>query len=138
MERAGFVSLWLGDFPSEEEFDAYLEESYGDDDDGDDGPINRFASDHQIESAPRHSYDHDLQEAAFVPGRLPVIELLRGTSWSSSFIEGAGRAADEAGIAEANAFLLLFDHEHRLSDPAPESPLMFVGCFPFDKKAPPA
>lgn len=137
MERAGFVSLWLGVFPSEEQFDAYLEESYGDGDD-DDGPINRFASDHQIGSAPLHYYDHDLQEAGCVPGRLPALELLRGTSWSSSFIEAAARAADEAGIAEANAFFLLYNHEHRALDRVPDSPFVFIGCFPYDKKAPPA
>ena len=77
------VSAWVGVFPSSEDLDSYLDETYSDDDSE---PISSFAAD-QGEAF----YDHDFLEFSFSDPSSDPVALLKGHSFSRSY--GAAFAA---------------------------------------------
>jgi hypothetical protein len=124
--RDGFVSIFAGDFPSEEEVERYLEEQYSNDQE----PRSRFAGDFGIER-----YDSDFQEWDHRALR-SVASMLTGTSYSSSFLDAAARRAAELGRPVANTIVLLYDFAYEPAGATPDSPLAFIGAFPYDINAP--
>lgn len=127
--KAGTVSIWVGEFSSQAEFDSYFAETIDGDSDAD-APINRFAHDIGV-----GFYDHDSQEAEFKGEGLPVKDLLTGFWFADSYLESAAAVAALIGIERANAAVLLFDWNYEKSaDPTSESPLSFLGSFEFGDK----
>ncbi len=132
-ERAGFVSIWTGNFPSRDAFDRYFEEHIGEDEDAVKQPLNRFA--HDIGFG---YYDHDYQEADFSDqGETALAELFAPFSYSSSYLSQMAAAAAQFGIIQANTAVLLVDC-HYQGETRTDSPLKFLGAFPYNKNAPPA
>ena len=128
-EKAGMVSIWVGEFSSQNEFNDYLQETI----DGDaevDVPINRFAHDIGV-----GFYDHDSQEAEYKHEHLPVKDLLAGFWRANSYSESAAAAAELIGVERANTAVLLFDWKYRESTKRiSNSPLRFLGSFGFGDK----
>ena len=124
--KRGFVSVWVGTFPSVEAAEAY----FGIPDEiGVYLPPESFARDLGLEDLPPECLEVNFEQLA----PRPVRELLRDASFSASFIGPAVRAAEEQGIPAAQGIALLFDLDYRaLPDWQPEAgPLRFLGSFPF-------
>lgn len=128
-EQNGRVSVWLGHFDSETEWEAYLAEQYEDELQ----PMNAFAADFGL----GFYYDHDMQEACFNSHDLPVAELLEDNSYAKSFLNAVVEAAREAEIATANVSLLLYNGVYQPAAPeagddsSHRNRLRFVGVFPY-------
>jgi len=130
-ERSGTVSVWLGRFASEGDFESYMEEQYEDDD----APISRFAAEFGL-----GWYDHDFLEADFRSEPLPVEEFLSGNSYSSSFIADVVAAANRKVLESCNAKILLYDcaYESKTAPMSKTPKLSFIGAFPYAVDAPTA
>lgn len=127
LEGKGYVSIWVGNFNSFEEFDEYMVEKIGEDDDAS-TPINRFSADIGF-----GFYDHDFQEADFFGEKMSVRELLAPFSNADSFLENAAQAADKLQIEQANSAILLFDYNYDEKKMSALAPIKFVGSFPYEK-----
>lgn len=127
-EREGTVSIWLGNLSSEDEFENYVKEQYGDDD----SPISRFAEEFEI-----GWYDHDFIEADFIENKSSVEEFLSGNSYSSSFINEAVSASKSKGFESCNTKILLYDNEYIPNDRTENETqkLTFIGAFAFDENS---
>jgi hypothetical protein len=127
--KEGFVSVWVGHFPSEADFDAYLAEQYGDDE----KPLSAFAAESDL-----GWYDHDYREAYFVEGGIPeaIHPMIGGFSYGASFVDAVVAAAAKRGLREANAAVLLFDCKYH-KDTDTNKRLTWLGSFAYDKTASP-
>jgi Immunity protein 22 len=117
------VSVWIGDFPSEDAFNEYLEEDYsaaGEDD----FPACRFWDDLGI-----RWHDHDFQEAVFRPEPLPVGDLVAGVSWVESYKADLLRRCRDLGISRANAAVVIYEYDYAPPEPFASPHLRFVGSF---------
>lgn len=125
LEGKGFVSVWTGNFSSQEEFDKFFEEKIGENDDSS-VPLNKFAEDIGF-----GFYDHDFQEADFSEqGNQPIENLLDGFFHSDSYAAEAALAAKNLGITEANAAVVLVDYQYS-GQTKEDSPFKFIGTFPY-------
>lgn len=129
-EREGYVSIWLGDFESADDFDDYMEEQYGDDDTA----ISQFAEDTGL-----GWYDHDFVESYVneEAKKEKVFDLIGPFSYSSSYVDAALRETAKLGIKEANTAILIFDCDYKKNEDA-EGAMKFIGAFPYKKTASPA
>jgi hypothetical protein len=124
--RTGFVSIWVGTFPSIES----AEEYFGIPDEiGVYLPPEAFASELGLGDFPPDILEVNFEQ---VEPR-PVEELLESVSFAESFMVKAIAAAQEAGISEAQGVALLFDFDYRLKPDWKQvaGPLRFVGTFPY-------
>jgi uncharacterized repeat protein (TIGR04138 family) len=156
--RRGFVSVWVGTFPSVEEAEKYF---------GIPDEIGVYL--------PPEGFINDLGVRAFPPEKLevnferllprPVRQLLADATFSVSFIDAAVEEAARQGVREAQGVALLYDFDYGRADPdgtrtfrtaqgvtplpdpdyrgelAPEGPsgrLQFLGTFPYVPVAPTA
>lgn len=129
-QREGYVSIWLGDFDSLDDFDDYLDEQYEDDD----APISHFAEDTGL-----GWYDQDLVESYMNEDekRESIYDLIGPCSYSSSFVNAVIQSANKLGLKEAKATVLVFDCNYKKPETT-AGPLIFVGSFPYKRNAPPA
>jgi hypothetical protein len=124
--RKGFVSVWIGTFPSVEDAEAY----FGIPDEiGVYLPPEGFASDLGLDDLP-----HECLEANFeqmLPR--PLSELLKDATFSATFRDQAIAAASHQGIQKAQGIALLYDFDYQAKpDWQPTAgPLTFIGTFPF-------
>ncbi|HNX57813.1 MAG TPA: immunity 22 family protein [Spirochaetota bacterium] len=88
--------IWLGLFPGKDEFDAFFEEQYEDDE----KPVNAFAG-----SQGERFYDADWLERSF-KDNVDMRALIEGHSYSSDYIDLVIEKAGIMGIARANAFVI--------------------------------
>lgn len=134
-ESEGTLSLWIGQFGSEDELMEYVEFVYPDVDDDEDGESScPFATDAGLEW-----FDHDFQEANFCEeGLSDAEEALDGHSYSSSFAATAAAAIEQVKTPRDNAVFILYDfaYDPKVARPKKEGRLRFVGTFTFDKNAP--
>jgi hypothetical protein len=117
------VLAWLGIFESESAFERYVEERYTDD--GDAIPSG-FIRDIGIEW-----FDHDFQEFEFHDPPLLISEAVNGHSYSASFAPSLIAAARAKGYDKVQAIFLLYDLEQEPKSPSRESPVRFIGAFPY-------
>jgi len=98
------VDVWVGTFASEDDLEAYLAESYDEDDE--EAPASRFAADQG-----ERFLDHDFLESSFhgTPGDLA--DLIAGHSFAESYREAAGAAFASSGSPPVNAVVLAFGAE---------------------------
>ncbi len=122
------VAIWLGRFPSEKKLEKYMAERYSDDDAK---PISAFAADQgQV------FYDHDFLEFGFRRAS-SARELLRGASFSTSYlghVEAAWHSQDLSGV---NTVILVWNSE--IESPrsvhSREYDLTYLGTFACDTNA---
>jgi hypothetical protein len=124
-EAKDLVSVWIGDFPSEDAFDEYLREDDSAADE-DDFPKCQFWEDLGI-----RWHDHDFQEAVFQRERPPIEDLVAGISWIESYkAELLGRCR-ELGILRASAAVVIYEYDYAPPEPFASPHLRFIGSFPY-------
>lgn len=128
-EKEGYVSIWAGNFETEEEFNIYIEEKYGHIDEQ--VSLSDFSQD-----AGLGWYDHDFREAMYYGQEaLPIRELMIGSSYSSSFIDEAEQIAKTKNMDRANSIFLLYDFEYTSTKEQNEK-LKFLASIKYDVNAP--
>ncbi|WP_165228678.1 immunity 22 family protein [Aquisphaera insulae] len=129
------VDVWLCRFSSDEEADAYFEETYDEDDE--DRPISQFAAD-----MGERFYDHDFVERGefLDPPGDDIAAALGRHSFSSSYLADVVQQSRSASIAPFNLVLLVWNAE--ISNPKsvtlPGRELQYLGRFRCDPGAEPA
>lgn len=124
--RQGFVSLWIGEFPSVEAAEVY----FGIPDEiGIDLPPEAFAKDLGLEEFPSECLEVNFERVSFRPLR----QLLQDATFSATFMEPALAAASEQGIQTAQGIALLYDFDYQTAPNRQRKvgPLQFIGSFPF-------
>jgi len=116
LRESRVVSVWLGQFDTEEAFDEYLDRS--------------FASDFGFEIYPPAG-----PECGFEEEPKPVRKLLEGFSSAATFIDEAVAGAKRAGVEEATTAVVFYAMRYRpgLINPRGTAQLTFIGTFAFGK-----
>jgi WD40 repeat protein len=119
--KDGRLAVWVGTIPRKAEFNAYLKETYDDEDD--EAPINAFCADMR-----ESFYDHDFVFGEWYAGKpKPVAQLLDGWRQAHTFSAAVLKLAKKAGIAEGNTILIAYDHELKPAKWPVKSPVRFLG-----------
>jgi len=115
MEEENMVSVWIGNFDSEEQFFKYIYFYYNENG----NPSSSFTDDFGI-----NYYNEDFQEAVFSNDLSKEIE---GLSYAESFVTHL----ENTNLSKYNSLLCLydFDYKHSIS----KSALVFVGSYPYLK-----
>jgi len=122
-EDGEFVSVWVGQFASEEAVDAYTAEQY--DEDRDDEPISPFAADIGLKF-----YDHDFMEVHF---ELGLSGKAAGAFAQHSYgdYSEAWAAAQRVSATEFDTVLLLYGYDHKRYPQRARQPqkVRFIGTY---------
>jgi hypothetical protein len=112
----GKVSIWIGNLPSEAEFDRYMNLS------------KDFESDFGFKID-----NYGIREGIVEEGPKPVGELLEGFSNWMSFGPSIIEACKKLGIERATTMIIFYALDFTPAKTAlnPAAPLKFVGSFPF-------
>ena len=115
--------IWLGLFGSGAPKNYFVQEFPR----NDDTPPSRFGA----EQEHPYSFDDDFVEISFVYAPRPVRELVDGHSYSGSYLDVVTQKATEAGITEANVFILANkdQFESPRSVAGPDYNLWYLGEF---------
>lgn len=131
--REGFVSLWVGTFPSVEAAEAY----FGIPDEiGVYLPPEAFATDFRLGDFPPEALEVNFEQVS----PRPLGEILGDATFSASFLDQAVEAGNRQGITEAQGLALLYDFDYRAKAGRDDAagPLKFIGAFPFVPTSPEA
>ena len=114
--------IWLGLFGPRAP-DNYFVQEYVDDK----TPPSQFGA----EQEQPYSFDYDFFEISFVDNPRPVSDLVDGHSYSGSYLDAVALKAAEAGITEANVFVLANkdQFESPRSAAGPDYKLWYLGEF---------
>ncbi len=129
--RQGFVSVWVGTFPSVEAAEAY----FGIPDEiGVDLPPEAFATGLGMSDLPAECLEVNFEQVA----PRPIRQLLQDATFSASFIDQAIDAAARQGIQAAQGVALLYDFDYQAAPNRRQTagPLQFLGSFPFARPSP--
>jgi len=126
-EAEGFVSIWIGTFPSEEIRAEQLCERYGEE--YEDEPLALWMGEFGF-----GWFDHDFMDTnghGMAVG--PLRELIESCSYAASFVNEAMKIAAQQGISETQFVMLLYDFRY---DPSVTGItrgkyLQFLGAFPY-------
>jgi len=112
-----FISLWLGNFQSEEELDEYL------------SSVEQFENDFGFEIYPPDGPEYDVSET----GPKPIYELLEGFSRWQTFIEVATAESQSKGWIKATTALVFYNfrYDPRFINANPSGLLTFIGVIPY-------
>src|SRR5262245_37077056 len=124
--RSGFVSVWVGTFPSVEAAEAY----FGIPDEiGVYLPPEVFIRDLGLEDLPTENLEVNFEQVSLRPLR----QLLADATFAASFLDQAVEAARGQGIEAAQGVALLydFDYQAKLGWQRTAGRLTFIGSFPF-------
>lgn len=128
----GIVSVWLGNFPDQAAFQAYIEERKHHDERSEREFLSDFAEEFGIEW-----YDDCFIEAKYMKSQVTIAKMLAMFSSSASYLDAVVSASREMNIEVCNTAVLLFRFAYE--QPIPRSTsfdLSFVGTFPVDFRAP--
>ena len=120
LEKDLVVSIWCGNFDTEEELLTYVEFEY----DNDDNPSNKFLSDFSLEW-----YDEDFAEASFDPED-DVVLRVREHSFGESFDSQLDR--DMQRFSGCNSLYLIYDVDASGAK-SDCSKLSFVGVYSYQR-----
>jgi|GEM_PF-6883147 len=130
VEKKGRLAVWVGSIPKKAQFNAYLKETYGEDDEA---PISAFCADMQDTF-----YDHDFVFSEWYGAKdKPVADLLSGWNQAHTFSAGALKLAKKAGIEAGNMVLIAYDHELKPNKWPDTSPVRFLGNLAYSDEPPP-
>jgi hypothetical protein len=111
--KPGFVSVWVGDFRSEDDLDDYL--------------LDHFAAEFGFEVQPQA-----VQEIGVEPEPVEIGKLVRGFSRSTTFDSRVVDAARTHGVTTASCMFIIYNFKFDSSCQAVPSPrLKFIGAVPF-------
>ena len=118
MEKENIVSIWIGNFNSDDDFNKYIEEAY--DENGARSP-SIFMTDFEIKRI-----DHDLLESDFFDEKLTKDDLI-GFSYDETFID----KIDEA-LLTGNCIILIYDFEYS-GGVKTKNNVSFIGAYKYEK-----
>ena len=95
------ISIWIGNFYSQEELDVYLEKKYSEDGDA----VSNFMNDFKISY-----YDEDFQEAYYDKEKKEVSELMEPLSYSEMIIPKLTNLKEKY-----NSVVCLYNYEYNMS-----------------------
>jgi hypothetical protein len=124
--RKGFVSVWVGTFPSIEAAEVY----FGIPDEiGVYFPPEGFARDIGVGLELLEKLDVNFERTS----PRPLRELLDGARFSNGFCDSVVAAADRMGISVSQGIVLVHDFDYQASPDWQRvtGPLTFIGTFPF-------
>jgi hypothetical protein len=124
--RTGFVSVWIGTFPTVEA----AEEYFGIPDEiGVYLPPEGFAKDLGLDELPAECLEVNFEQTA--PRSL--CELLNDATFSETFRDQVVEAASQQGVSTAQGIALVydFDYQTQLGWQRAAGPLTFIGTFTF-------
>lgn len=111
--RPGYVSVWIGDFRSEDEFDDYL--------------LDNFPSEFGFEIRPQAVREMGVEQEP-----VPISRLVRGFSRSTTFDSKVVDAAIAIGVSEAACMFIIYNFKY---DGTPnlngKTQIQFVGSIPY-------
>jgi hypothetical protein len=114
--KGGRVSIWIGNFRSEEELDAYMNLD------------RQFEKDFDF-----NLNETDMPEVIVFDSPIPIAKLAEGFSWSDSYKDAAASVARERGITQATTMVMFLNFEF-LPDKVrlnPTAPLQFLAAVSF-------
>jgi hypothetical protein len=124
--RSGFVSVWVGTFPSVEAAETY----FGIPDEiGVYLPPEVFIRDLGLEDLPAENLEVNFEQVS----PRPLRQLLADATFAASFLDQAVEAARRQGIEAAQGVALLYDFDYpaKAGWQHTAGPLTFIGSFPF-------
>jgi Immunity protein 22 len=124
--RSGFVSVWVGTFPSVEAAETY----FGIPDEiGVYLPPEVFIRDLGLEDLPTENLEVNFEQVS----PRPLRPLLADATFATSFLDQAVEAARGQGIEAAHGVALLYDFDYQAKPgwQRTAGPLTFIGSFPF-------
>jgi WD40 repeat protein len=128
--KDGVMAVWIGDFPTQKEFDAYVEEYEGKP--SKKHPLSQFAKE-----AGDEWYDHDFFTAWRFPKAKDVAGLLAGAPYVESYGEAVAALAKKAGVTRGNTVILLQDVVLKPAKWPADSRLKYLGAVPYEIPGPP-
>jgi hypothetical protein len=130
--KAGYVSIWVGDFPLAIALRGYVRINYEDD-----GPTSMFQEDFNL-----GRYTPELREFEFYEN--PPLEaaiFLKGASYSTSFIDAFTEKFAAFQEEKPNSVILLFDFhfpfERRIPILNETNWIVSLGSFPYNRQSRP-
>jgi len=109
----GFVSVWVGDFRSEDDFDDYL--------------LDHFATEFGFEVRPQA-----VREMGVEPAPVEIGKLVRDFSRAKTFDSKVVNAARAHGITAASSMFIIYNFKYDAAcQPVPNARVKFVGAVPF-------
>ena len=110
--KPGFVSVWVGDFRSEEDFDDYL--------------LDHFATEFGFEVRPQ-----SVREMGVEPVPVEIAKLVRGFSRAKAFDSKVVDAARTHGITAASCMFIIYNFKYDAAFQAvPNAHVKFIGAVP--------
>ena len=126
--KDGMVSIWVGEFLSDQDLKSYVEWTYESEDGESQCAFARYSG--------LGWFDHDFQEANFI-GHHPsdYFGALSRHSHAECFRDSAAAALIAAEDRTWNSLFLLFGcaYDPKKAHPSKACRLHFVGCFPFQR-----
>jgi hypothetical protein len=112
----GTISVWIGDFQTDDQFDDYMNLS------------RQFESDFGF-----RINDRGIREGVVEASPKPIAELVRGFSNWESFCSAVVEAAKKFGVERATTMIVFYTVRFDPSKVStkPNAPLRFIGAFPF-------
>jgi hypothetical protein len=124
--RNGFVSIWVGTFPSVEAAEAYFGMP---DEIGVYLPPEGFTRDLGLDDLPLDNLEVNFEQVS----PRPLGELLEDATFSPSFLDQAVEAASRQGIHAVQGIALVYDFDYQAKPgwQGAVGPMRFIGSFPF-------
>ncbi|MGM9928884.1 MAG: immunity 22 family protein [Bacillus sp. (in: firmicutes)] len=120
MEQEGYVSLWVGKFESDKDFQNYLFISYTEDGDS---VASEFEKHFQIDY-----YDEDFMEAEYFDGEIKDIQtLLEGCSYDDVVIPNFIKRQGENLTESVNSVILLYNFQYSTNGQNDLNNVQYVG-----------
>jgi hypothetical protein len=110
--KPGFVSVWIGDFRSEDGFDDYLRET--------------FLLEFGVEIPTRA-----VQEMGVEAEPKNIADLVKGFSRAKTFSSRLIEVAEEKGITNASCMFAVYNFRYDGSQEVPDPKVKFLGAVPF-------
>ena len=125
-QRTGFVSVWIGTFPSVEAAEAY----FGIPDEiGVFLPPEAFAGDLGVDEQLLEKLEVNFERMS----PRPLLEFLNDATFCGAFRDQAAEAASRLGISRAQGIALVYDFDFQAKPDWQHliGPLTYIGTFPF-------
>ncbi len=127
MIKENIVSLWLGNFESEDMFMEYITEEYTEDGDG---IASEFCKEFFEGDEP---YEHDLLECFITTRSRDISVLLEGCSYDESVIKSLSEALGGCVDEEYNAVILIYDFEMDGIPLKSDMKVKYIASVPYEK-----
>lgn len=114
--KGGMVSVWIGNFSSDDALDDYLNLD------------RKFEEDFGFELN-----ENDMPETSVESTPLAINKLVEGFSWHEAYAQSIVELAKRQGIEQATTMIVFLNFGYRpeLTNPKQDAPLTFMGAVPF-------